>query len=875
MIRYLTKRYSWNEVLNVLDEDVAEWFSRFKRLTPPQEYGIVPISEGKNILICAPTGSGKTLTAFLYILSELFSRAKRGELKDTVYCVYVSPLRALNNDIYKNLLVPIKEISEICERKHGKKVEIRVDVRTGDSPQSRRSRMLKKPPHILITTPETLAIVIAAPKFKNHLKKVKWVIIDEIHSLCENKRGVHLALSLERLQEICENEFVRIGLSATINPLDEVAQFLVGFKDNGTPRECYIVDARFEKKMDLRLICPVPDLIYSSAEETSKQMYKILSEIIKRHKTTLIFTNTRSGTERVVYHLRKLGIFDADELGAHHSSLSRDVRLEVENKLKNGEMKGVVTSTSLELGIDIGYIDVVVQIGSPKGVNRGLQRIGRSGHSIEKISKGIFIAMDLDDLLEDAVLIREARKGHLDKIHIPKNCLDVLAQHIVGMALLKKWRIEEAFKLIRRSYPYRDLSFDDFLRVLRYLSGVFPNLERYKVFGKIWLDEQDGVFGRRGKLLRPIYFENIGTIPEYVSMKVYAGRRYIGRLEEEFVEQLFPGDLFILGGKVYRFKKVRGMTVYVEDAEGEKPTVPSWFSELLPLSFELGEAVSRFRYEIWSLLKQNKKKKAIDLVKKECGANDWTARSIVNYIDLQMKFLEHLGVYGFHSPTNLIVERYDDGFEVHYIFHTVFGRRVNNVLSRALANILRKLLGISIKLMIDDNGFVICLPRRKEKEIDLEDLLRRLNSKNVRREVEEAVINSQYAWREFRHCASRGLMILRRYLGHEVKVARQQMNAETLFRICLDIPDFPLIKETVREIVEDKMDVNNAIKVLSDIEEGKRKWIILPAYDVPSPFAHGLISRGMADVVLMEDRVKLLRRLHEMVLERLKIGVKT
>lgn len=862
IVKY-TKESSINDILNILDEDVAKWFRRFKKLTPPQKYGIIPISQGKNVLITSPTGSGKTLTAFIYILSELFKLSKRGELKDRVYAIYISPLRALNNDIMKNLKQPLEEIMAIIKKRGINIKEIRIAVRTGDTTQSERSKMLKEPPHILITTPESLALIITAPLFKEKIKYVKWVIVDEIHSLCENKRGAHLSLTLERLQDIAEQPFVRIGLSATINPLNEVAKYLVGFNEDGEPRDCYIIDARFSKQMDLKLRCPVPNLIYTSAERASEGMYKYISRIIARYRTTLIFTNTRSGTERVVFHLKKMGFIDADQLGAHHSSLSREERFEIENKLKSGKVKGVVTSTSLELGIDIGYIDAVIQIGSPKGISRGLQRIGRSGHSVDKISKGYFIALDLDDLIEDGVLIREAYAGRLDNISIPMNPLDVLAQHIVGMALTKKWKINEAYNVIKRSYNFHTLSWQDFISILRYLAGRYSELVDKKVYAKIWLDEDEGVFGRRGKLLRPIYFQNIGTIPDEVSIAVYHGTRRVGYLEEEFLEQLMPGDIFILGGKVYRFRWARGLTAFVEPADGQRPTVPRWVSELLPLTFDLGEAIAEFKYQIYKLLKDNRLDDAKKVIRNELRADENSINNIINYIMYQHRFLQSLGYDDFHSRSNLIIESFrlrgEPGY--YYVFHTVFGRRVNNVLARALANIIGKGEGVDIRIIVDDHGFVLHTPYK----INISEYIKLLTPDNIHSEISEAVVNTQYIWRIFRHVATRALMILRYYKGKKTRVHRQQLNSEILFNVIKEIKDFPLLKEAIREIIEDKMDIIRAKRVLEDIYSGVRKWIILSESKVPSPFAHGPILRGMKDAILMEDRIRIMQRLYELI----------
>jgi len=870
VITKATKSYSKEEVLKLLDPIVAEWFSKFPDITPPQRYAIVHIYEGKNVLIASPTGSGKTLAAFISIISELFKMARRGELEDSVYCVYVSPLRSLNYDIYKNLKKPLEEIKELARSKGVEVGDIRVAVRTGDTTQSERASMLRRPPHILITTPESLAIILCAPKFRLKLKTVKWVIVDEIHELCSSKRGVHLTLSLERLQELVGKPFTRIGLSATIHPLETVAEFLVGYNDDGSPRDCVIVDTRFVKAIDLKVVCPVNDLVHTPASVTTEKMYKLLKKLIRSHTTTLVFTNTRSGTERVVYHLSKLKVVDGDELAAHHSSLSRDIRRSVEDKLKEGKMRAVVCSTSLELGIDIGYIDLVAQIGSPKSISRCLQRVGRSGHALDKVSKGMLIGLEMDDLVEDAVMVSEAYKGRLDRVYIPENALDVLAQHVVGMALEKKWRVHEAYKLIKRSYCYRNLPYSKFESILRYLSGRYSTLEVYRVYGKIWYDEKEGVFGRRGPLLRLIYSTNIGTIPDEVAVKVFTlDGRWVGMIEEEFLERLSPGDVFILGGKPYEFRYAIGLRAYVTPKEGVKPTVPSWFSEMLPLSFDLGEAIGRFREEMFRLVEEEPKSKVIKHLMEEYRCDRKAANSIYTYFSVESKFLDMLGVDVKPNNRVILVEDYIDmEGRQNIIFHCVFGRRVNDALSRAYAYALMRMLGVNVAVTVGDTGFMLTLPRRMLR--DIEELLDKVNSGNVRRLLREAVKYTEMVRRRFRHCATRALMILRNYKGREVKVSRQIFNAQLLMDVVEDIEGFPVLEETYREVLEDLMDVKTAELVLREVEMGLRRFYVMPTYDLPSPFAHGLILQGLSDVILMDDRRALLQQLYDQVVERVK-----
>ncbi len=837
-VRYADQVYSKDELLSLLHPKVARWYSRFEP-TPPQSMAIPLIHRGENVLITSPTGTGKTLAAFLTIMSELAFMEWNGVLEDKVYAVYVSPLRALNNDVRRNLLLPLEEMGLDF---------VRVSVRTGDTPSNEKQKMLKKPPHILITTPETLAIVLNATRFRSKLEP-RWVVVDEIHALFESKRGAHLSLSLERLNS--QASFQRVGLSATVWPLDEVARFLVG-----EGRSCVVVNASYAKEKDIRVETPVSDLVHVEADRLNKEMYRRLSEIIDEHRTTLVFTNTRSGAEKVAFHLQDS--VDVDDIGTHHGSLSRDVRLDVEEKLKNGELKVVVSSTSLELGIDIGYIDCVVQIGSPKSITRCLQRIGRAGHRIRDVSKGVLLCMSHDDLLECAVMVKCAYNGILDRTSHPQNALDVLAQHLVGMALEQKWDAEEAFKLLKRSYSFRSLSWEDFESVLKYLSGGY-GLEPYKVYGKIWYDEHDKVFGRRGKYARVIYMLNLGTIPDEVAIKVYAlpGKRYVGNIEEEFLERLEPGDIFVLGGRVYEFVKASGLNAYVKDAKGKKPTIPSWFSEMLPLSFDLACEIRRFIEKVFRGEINEEE------LKKEYRLNEWAAREILNFLRLEKEFLGRLGVEV--NGRSLLVEEFEDeDGRQNLMFTFLFGRRVNDALSRAYAWVASREAGVNVGLTVTDHGFMLTIPRRRKVDVHL--ILSKVSSFNLREILSKAIRNTEMFRRRFRHVAARSFMVLRNYKGHEIGARRQMRNAESLMKAVSEIDDFPVVKETEREIMEDVMDVKNAVEVLKSIEKGELE-IIHVKTPVPSPLAHGVYLSGLSDVVLMEDRLKLLEYLYQRVVE--------
>lgn len=862
MIEYAKKEWNKEEIESLLNPFVRRWFSKFRDLTPPQKFAVKLIHERKNTLISSPTGSGKTVSAFLSIINELFNLADSGELEDTIYCLYVSPLKALNNDIYVNLTRPLTEINEYCVDLP----DVRVGVRTGDTTQNERVKQARKPPHILVTTPESFALILNSPKFAESLKNLKWLVVDEIHALCSNKRGVHLSLSVERLKDMIGKDFTRIGLSATISPLEEVAKYLVG--ENG---ECTIVDTKFIKEMDVNLSSPVKDLIHTPVAKVNSRFYDKLDELISSSKTSLLFTNTRSGTERILFTLQeRFKKKYLNQLGAHHSSLSKEQRFEVENKLKNGELKCVCSSTSLELGIDIGYIDKVIQVASPKSISRLLQRIGRAGHQLHETSIGKIIVSDRDDLVECAVMIKEAYKGRIDDVYIPKMCLDVLAQHILGMALNKKWKVSNAFKVVKQSYCYSALNMNDFLSVIRYLAGKSYELDEEHIYGKIWYDPVEEMFGKR-KGSRLVYYLNIGTIPDSTSVRVYVNedngdKQLIGSLDEEFVEKLEEGDRFVIGGKTYSFVSAKGMIVTVEKAWDKEPTIPSWVSEMLPLSFDLSIEIGKFREKMFRLLQKGENEETVkQAIQKECKTDSNAAEAIFSYFKEQYNFLKHLNCKIMPSHENILIENYWNDNKQNIIFHTLYGRRVNDVLSRVYAHVLSKSIKRNISLTISDNGFMLSLPEKTS--VSIEELIDTVKSTDLELLAKECVEKTEIMKRRFRHVASRGLMILKNYRGNRISVNKQQISAGTLLKICLDIKDFPLIKETFREILYDAMDLESAKFILNSIETKRKKIEICRKSTLPSPFAHNLVLRWQSDILNAEGKRELLERLHSRIIK--------
>ncbi|MCU0860040.1 MAG: DEAD/DEAH box helicase, partial [Thermoplasmata archaeon] len=511
------ERRSTEEVMSLLHPVVSDWFrGKFREVTEAQAMAVPLIHSRRSVLVSSPTGSGKTLTAFLSIINELALLAQEGRLEDRIYAVYVSPLKALANDINENLMRPLGEISSLFEAEGLTPPRIKVGVRTGDTLPAERQRQLRSPPHIFITTPESLSLILSTPVFSKKFESVDYVIVDEVHEVCDSKRGSALSVALERLQSSCKKELVRIGLSATVAPLEQVGEFLVG-NEGGVPRDLSIVEVYGQRDLDLSVICPARDMTALSFEVVNSKMYDMLKDMIEAHRTTLVFTNTRSGTESVVYKLKERGL---EQVGAHHGSLSRETRLEVESALRAGQLRSVVSSTSLELGIDVGSIDLVVQIGSPKSVSKGLQRVGRAGHQYKGTSKGRIVVFESDDLVECAVLCRAAHRKMIDRVTIPEAPLDVLAQSIVGLSIERQWTVDEALTLLRRSYTYRHLTQDQLGSVLRYLGGK----EEFEgIYSKIWYDEEKRVFGRKHGS-RMIFYLNQGTIPEEADYKVFSER---------------------------------------------------------------------------------------------------------------------------------------------------------------------------------------------------------------------------------------------------------------------------------------------------------------------------------------------------------------
>jgi ATP-dependent Lhr-like helicase len=549
-------------------------------------------------------------------------------------------------------------------------------------------------------------------------------------------------------------------------------------------------------------------------------------------------------------------------IGAHHGSLSKTHRHRIEDSLRKGLLKCVVCSTSLELGIDIGYIDLVILLGSPKSVSRALQRVGRSGHQLHATTKGRIIVLDRDDLIECSVLLKSALERKIDKIHIPSNCLDVLAQQIYGICITEKLHVSELLAMVKQSYCYRDLNDEDFYSVIHYLSGEHVSLEDRHVYGKIWYDPDTGMVGRKGKLARVIYMTNIGTIPDESGVIVKVGAEVIGMIDEGFLERLRRGDVFVLGGSTYEFLFSRGMVTQVRAAVGKKPTVPSWFSEMLPLSFDLANDIGRFRRLMREKFESKMSKRdVLDFVNSYLYVDENAANAIYSYMREQHDFSV--------IPTDreIIIENYMADDKKYSVFHSMYGRRVNDCLSRAVAFALSKTQKRDVEIGVTDTGFYIAA----KKALPASRALAMLESKRLYELLNIAIDKTQVLSRRFRHCAGRALMILRNYKGETKRVGKQQVSSMILMSAVKRISkDFPILKEARREVLEDLMDIENAKRIVTMIEN---QSIAVKSIDtqIPSPFAFNLVLQGHLDMIRIEDRIEFLKRMHKLVMAKISL----
>jgi len=879
------------DVLSLLEPTVADWwvdqFGAFVAgnggfFTPPQRGAIPHIHDERNALICAPTGSGKTLASFAAIINELFAREQASEdgLENSVYCLYISPLKSLANDIHRNLTVPLEGIADRLAS-DGVDTDIRHAIRHGDTSSSDRQAMLETTPHILNTTPETLAILLNSPKFKRKLETVEYVIVDEIHSLAENKRGTHLSVSLERLEAMAETSPTRIGCSATVEPLSTVGEFLVGRDEpGGEPREYELVDSRFVREFDIQVECPTDDLINTPREIVQGRFYDRLHELIGDNDQTLVFTNTRSGAERVLQTLRERfpAEYDDANSGCHHGSLSKDRRKEIETGLKDGNLDVVTTSTSLELGIDMPHLDMVVQVGSPKSVAALLQRIGRAGHQLGETVAGRVIALDRDELVECAVMLRKAEEGFVDRVFIPENAADVASQHVYGMAINAVRPEAEIKSILRRAYPYRNFDDTEWERLMRYLTADYAGLESKDVYAKIWRDTNDPpegeyhydefpvgepLIGKRGRLARVIYMTNIGTIPDSFSCDVLTrqGDEWVGSLDENYLDTLEPGDVFVLGGSNYEYSYRRGSKVYV-DPTSARPTVPSWFSERLPLSYDLGREIVDFQGQLCERFESGGVAGCRTWLR-EFPIDENAVRAISRLFAEQ---IQYLGRDAVSTPDRIVIEEELDRAEYQrrFYIHSNYGRQFNDGLSRLVAYHCAQQATANVQVAVADNGFSVQMPLNRK--VDIAGIIRDLDPGDVTTDLRAALDSTDLLQRYFRINATRSLMILKRYKGHEKSAAQQQVSSEMLLSFAQDLDSFAVIEETYREILEDKLNVSGIREVLERVDRGEIE-VIAHEVDSPSPRAFGLATLMASDVVLAEDESAVLQEFHERVLE--------
>src|ERR1700726_2373808 len=818
---------------------VQEWFEQtFGSPSEPQARGWPEIQSGRHVLISAPTGSGKTLAAFLASLDLLFREGVASELPDETQIVYVSPLKALSNDIRKNLQEPLAGIRALLQGNGAHEIDVRAEVRTGDTTPAQRKALIKKPPHILVTTPESLYLLLTSESGRGLLRTARTLILDEIHAVVDDRRGAHLALSVERLTALTKQPLQRIGLSATQRPIDEVARFLVGTRnvdESGNPN-CAIIDIGHRRELDLAIEIPKSPLEAVMSNEIWEEVYSRLAELIQAHRTTLVFVNTRRMAERVTHHLSEL--LGADAVTSHHGSLSAKLRLDAEDRLKRGELKALVATASLELGIDIGSVDLVCQLGTTRSIATLLQRVGRAEHRRGGLPKGRVFPLSRDELVECAALLRCVQRGELDRLSIPEKPLDVLAQQMVAAASTEDWDENEFFELVRAAWPYRNLSRDEFDSVVKMLAEGFST----KRGRRAALIHHDAVNhrlrGRRGARLTAL--TSGGAIPDNADYRVVLepAETFVGTVNEDFAVESLAGDIFRLGNASWRILRVNSGVVRVEDAKGQPPGIPFWLGEAPARTSELSQSLSSLRVEIENLLAEGK------------NVSEWLAREIELSVEAGQQVADYFAdsfraLGALPSQETLIIERFfDESGGMQLVLHSPFGNRINRAWGLALRKRFCRSFNFELQAAATDDAIVISLGT--QHSFPLEEVFRYLNSKTVRDMLVQALLDAPMFTIRWRWNATRSLAVPRFRGGAKIAAPLQRMESENLLAAvfpdqlaCLEhivgdreIPDHPLVKQTIDDCLTEAMDIDGLEEVLRNIDNGELRCI---ARDLPEP----------------------------------------
>ncbi|HKW75193.1 MAG TPA: DEAD/DEAH box helicase [Terriglobales bacterium] len=866
---------------------VQTWFAtKFGTPTEPQEQGWPHILAGRTTLISAPTGSGKTLAAFLTCIDALVRKALAGDLIDATEILYVSPLKALGNDIQKNLEGPLAEITELAGKQGLLMPQIRVAVRTGDTLSHERQKMLKRPPHILVTTPESLYILLTAQKSRGILRDVKTVIVDEIHAVADDKRGAHLTLSLERLDALTGGRATRIGLSATQKPIETVAHYLTG-NDQPDP---VVVNIGHKRALDLAIEVPGQELGPVASNELWDETYDRIAQLVQEHRSTLVFVNTRKLAERVAFNLaEKLG---EDQVAAHHGSLARKLRLEAETKLKNGEVKVLVATASLELGIDVGYVDLACHIGSPRSIAVALQRFGRAGHWRGAVPKGRFFPTTRDELIECAALVRAIHQGELDSLIIPDAPLDVLAQQIVAACSAEEWSEDDLFELVKRAYSYGSLKRKDYDDLLTMLSdGIASQRGRFGAY--LYRDRVNKrLKARRGS--RMVAIMNGGAIPETNLFTVVAEPEgtVIGTLHEDFAVESMKGDIVLLGNTSWRIRRIEAAgRVLVEDAHGAPPSIPFWLGEAPARTQELSHQVGELRKEISDLTpntapgfvnqKSPEVMNTVERLKQECGLDDSGAEQAIEYIVTGRAVLGAVP-----TQDTIIAERFfDEGGGMQLVIHAPLGARINKAWGLSLRKRFCVSFNFELQAAATDNGVNIALA--EQHSFPLTDVFNFLHENTVKEVLQQAALLSPLLESRWKWDANRSLALLRYWNGKKIPPQVQRTRSADLLAsvfpdvaACqenvdgpIQVPDHPLVREVMKDIFHDALDLEGLKQLLRRIRSGEIKCLAVDT-PVPSVFSHEILNSNpyayLDDAPLEERRaraVEMRRTLPESVLK--------